>query len=140
MVIGKVTIMNNAILASVFIGIYVYLAVVANYHTHASASYSRQQKRLQFLLAWALPVLGSMLIILVALSDREHVRTIMTHSKLPSPLLRIVTLTAFSGSVGLTTYESGSIDSGSSSWNGYGDGGGGGFGDGGGGDGGGGDG
>jgi hypothetical protein len=127
--------MNNAMIVSLFIGIHAYLAIVANYHTAVSDSYSRQQKRLQILLAWSVPVLGSLLIILVALSDREHVRTIMTSSRLPSPLLRIVMLTAFSGSIGLTGYEAGSSDFGSSSWGGYDGGGDGGGGDGGGGDG-----
>ncbi len=110
--------MINDIVACTFVGIYAYLSIVANYHTHTSDSYSRQQKRLQYCLAWTVPFLGALLIILVALSDREHLRTIMSNSKLPSPLLRIITLSAFSGGVGLSSHDTESSDFGSSSWEG----------------------
>lgn len=75
-----------------------------------------RQKVFPLILAWLIPILGSLLVLLVALSDHEHVRTITDNTKLPTPLFRLLTLAAFSRSVGLTGYADGLTGAG---WDGY---------------------
>jgi hypothetical protein len=115
-VIRNMTTMNKIFFLYIFFGLHAYLAIVASYHALLSDGYDNRQKAFQLILAWLLPILGSLLVLLVALSDREHVRTITDNSKLPTPLFRLLTLSAFSGSVGLTGYDDGSTGTG---WDGY---------------------
>lgn len=111
--------MNKTALLYIFTVSHIYLAVVASYHAITSDAYHSKQQRLQVLLSWSLPIMGSLLVILVALSDREHVRANTDNTSLPTPLFRLLTLTAFSGSVGLTDYDNGSSSSDGVGWNGH---------------------
>ena len=111
--------MSKSTFLYIFTIAHVYLAVVASYHAITSDAYHSHQKRFQILLSWLLPIIGSLLVVLVALSDREHVRAITDNTNLPTPLFRLITLAAFSGSVGLTGYHNGSSAADGAGWDGY---------------------
>ncbi|MCM8854131.1 MAG: hypothetical protein LC541_00005 [Candidatus Thiodiazotropha sp.] len=74
-----------------------------------------KQKIIQIIIAWFIPILGSSFIIFFALSEKEQTtkqkEETGVHSVLqgiPSALFRIITLSAFAGSVGGTSPDAGS--------------------------------
>ncbi|WP_286237891.1 hypothetical protein [Neptuniibacter halophilus] len=52
-----------------FIGLVVYLNIVATYHLNQSELYSLGQKRAQFFLIWLIPLVGASLVIMMLMEE-----------------------------------------------------------------------
>jgi len=70
--------------------------MVATYHVLKSDSYESLQKKIQISVAWLFPILGSVVIIVFALSDKEYVRELKSNSSLPARIFSLFSLAAFS--------------------------------------------
>ena len=78
----------------------IYMNLVATYHAINSEYYDSTQKKLQLLLTWLVPFLGSFVVILFALSDKEYIRAEKSKTGPRAKLFRLITLAAFVGASG----------------------------------------
>lgn len=91
------TVIWIAIIIVVFV---MYLNCVATYHVLNSGAYGRRQRIYQLLLAWLVPIFGSIVVTLFALSDKDYVKE-QKDDKAPSAkLIRFLTLAAFAAGSG----------------------------------------
>ncbi len=63
--------MNFYAIVSIFV---LYLNVVASYHVFKVDSLEKDQRIYQFLIVWLIPILGSVIIASLHLSDKDYVR------------------------------------------------------------------
>ena len=114
----------------ILIFIIFYLNLVATYHIFKSEFYDKEQRKYQLVLAWLLPLLGSIIVIGFAISEKEYIKVVKQEKGLSPNIIRLLTFTAFaSGSGGPVSGDGLSGDgsfSNHSDGGGYGDSGGGG--------------
>ena len=87
--------------------IIIYLNIVATYHVINSGSYDSAQKKFQLLLSWLVPLIGSVVVISFALSDKEYVRVQKDKKGPPAKIIRLITLAAFFGASNSSVSASG---------------------------------
>jgi len=92
--------MENIILIIISSVIAIYLNLVASYHVLCVDTLAKNQRILQLMLTWLIPIFGSIIVVCFHLSDKDYVKEQKNQKAISNKFINLITLVAFTAGSG----------------------------------------